>query len=134
MEEIVKDLIRDEGLRLHPYRDTAGKLTIGIGRNLDDRGITEAEALVLLGNDLEEVRRNLNGNVPWWTKMSEPRQRALRNMCLNLGWPRLSQFKKMLGAMELGDFEDAAAEALNSRWAVQVGERATRAAGLILEG
>lgn len=45
-------LIRHDGLRLKPYRDTRNKLTIGVGRNLDDVGITREEALMLPNNEI----------------------------------------------------------------------------------
>lgn len=131
---LLTDLIRDEGLRLKPYRDSVGKLTIGIGRNLEDVGISEAEARILARNDLAGAERDLDRNVPWWRNFSEARQRALLNMTFNLGWPHLSGFKNMLLALEAEDFEAAAAEALDSKWARQVGERASRIAQLIKEG
>jgi len=134
MNELKAELVRDEGLRLKPYEDTAGKLTIGVGRNLDDVGLTEEEAGYLLENDVGRSMVDLDRNAPWWRSMSDARQRALVNMCFNLGWPRLSQFKNMLAALEAGDFVRAAAEALDSRWARQVGRRSARIAVRIREG
>jgi lysozyme len=125
--------MNDEGVKLKPYRCTSGKLTIGVGRNLDDAGITRQEALALLENDIAIVIRELNANVPWWGNLPEPASRGLANMCFNLGWPRLSEFRKMLGALEAGEFEEAADEALNSKWARQVGPRANRIAKLYRE-
>ncbi len=135
LDTIETDLIRDEGLRLKPYTDTVGKLTIGVGRNLDDVGISDAEARHLLRNDIMAAVRDLDRNIPWWRDLSEGRQRALLNMCFNMGWPTLSAFRKMLAALRTGDYDTAAAEALDSRWARQVGQRADRiAAALIREG
>jgi lysozyme len=126
--KLVEQLLVDEGLRLKPYRDTVGKLTIGVGRNLDDRGITEVEARYLLVNDIKVAEEDLTRNAPWWRNLDEPRQGALLNMCLNLGWPRLSRFEKMLEALKAKDYDKAAAEALDSKWATQVGDRAKRIA------
>lgn len=131
--KLTEDLIRDEGLKTEPYVCTAGKLTIGVGRNLAD-GISKAEALFLLSNDILAVTRELDKAIPWWLTLSEPRRRALANMAFNMGVPRLLGFKNMLAAMERGDFARAAAEALDSQWACQVGERAKRIAALIREG
>jgi len=125
------DLVRDEGMRLHPYTDTVGKVTIGVGRNLDDVGISETEALAMLDADIDRSIEDLERNLPWLFERPEPVQRALVNMCFNLGWPRLSSFRKMLTALELNEYDRAAAEALNSRWARQVGARADRIAELI---
>ena len=128
------DLTRDEGLRLRPYQDTVGKLTIGVGRNLDDVGISEAEALVMLEADIDRSVTELNRHLPWLLDRPEPVQRALANMCFNLGWPRLSGFRNMLAALEAGAYDRAAGEALDSRWARQVGARAQRIAALIRTG
>lgn len=133
-ELLHRDLVRDEGLRLKPYRDSVGKLTIGIGRNLDDRGITEAEAHMLMLTDIALVELELDRAVPWWRRMTDARKRALANMAFNLGLPKLLGFRNMLAALEAGDYETAASEALDSRWARQVGQRANRIAELILEG
>lgn len=128
--KLLQDLQRDEGLKLKPYRDTVGKLTIGIGRNLDDRGITHAEAMHLASNDIEIVEYELDRNASWWRDMPEPGRRALANMMFNLGWPRLREFKNMLAALKAGKWDRAADEALDSEWAKQVGERSKRIAAL----
>lgn len=132
MAALTADLQRDEGLRLKPYRDTVGKLTIGYGRNLDDVGISRAEALALLENDLDgwvvpEMRRRM----PWLAAAPANVQRAVANMLFNLGWTRLSKFTATLAALQAGDYATAAREALDSQWAKQVGKRAERIANLI---
>lgn len=131
---IKADLLRDEGLRLKPYRDSVGKLSIGIGRNLDDVGISAAEAEVLLETDIAHAAADLDRALPWWRGLSEARQRALLNMAFNLGLPRLLGFTAMLADLERGDFAAAAREAVDSRWARQVGARAQRIAMLLAEG
>lgn len=128
MDLMIKDLIRDEGLKLKPYMDTEGKLTIGIGRNLDDVGISRTEAAHLCSNDVLNAIQGLDDNFPWWRKIGDVRQRALLNMAFNLGLPRLKQFRMMLAALESGEWEAAAREALDSKWAEQVGDRAKRIA------
>lgn len=125
---LIQQLIDHEGLRLKPYRDTVGKLTIGVGRNLDDVGITESEARTLLENDISTVCRELDRALPWWRDLSEPRQRALADMAFNLGTPRLLGFKRMIAALERKDYEEAANEMLLSQWADQVKSRAVRLA------
>lgn len=128
------ELVRDEGLRLRPYRCTAGALTIGVGRNLDDRGISRAEALAMLDADLEAVEGELDRRAPWWRGLPAPARRGLANMAFNLGWPRLAGFRRMLAALEAGEWDRAADEALDSRWAAQVGDRARRVAKLFSGG
>jgi lysozyme len=127
-EQLLSDLERDEGLRLKPYQCPAGKLTIGVGRNIEDIGITEDEARYLLVNDVKRVEAEFDRNMPWWRDMPEQAQQALVNMGFNLGWPRLSMFKKMLSALQRGDYGVAALEAVDSKWARQVGQRAWRIA------
>jgi lysozyme len=129
-EQLIQDLISDEGLRTEPYIDTVGKMTIGVGRNLDDNGISQAEAMFMLTNDIEMVETELDARLDWWRGLPDDAQRALCNMTFNIGWPRLSKFEKMLAALKDRDFEEAAAQALASKWATQVGQRAIRIAQL----
>ena len=134
LEQLIADLSRDEGLRLKPYLDTVGKFTIGIGRNLDDVGISKEEADFLLSNDIAKVVQGLDGALPWWRDLSEPRQRALANMAFNLGLQGLLKFKTTLGLLKSGDYQGAAKACLESKWASQVGARAQRISDLILKG
>lgn len=123
--EALKDqLILHEGLKLEPYQCTAGKLTIGVGRNIEDIGITEDEARYLLDNDILRVCDELDRNLPWWRDLSDVRQRVLVDMVFNLGISRFMQFQNTIAAIESGDYETASAEMLDSRWADQVGQRA----------
>jgi lysozyme len=117
---IVEQLKAHEGERLHPYRCTAGKITIGIGRNLDDKGITKEESLYLLHNDISECVDDLLTIFPNFHDFSANRKRALTDMRFNLGPQGFRSFKGMIAAIERGDWEDAARHALNSKWATQV--------------
>ena len=133
-ERLKAVLIRHEGLRLKPYRDTVGKLTIGVGRNLDDRGITKDEALYLLSNDINIVESELDRELPWWRYLDDIRQEVLVNMAFNMGLPKLKKFKRFLSALEKGNYETAADEMLASRWAIQVGRRADELSRAMREG
>ncbi len=133
MEQLRKLLIKHEGLRLRPYRCTAGKLTIGVGRNLEEVGITEAEASAMLDNDIARVLLELRG-LEFFAALDEVRRAVLADMCFNLGFAGLGKFRKMLAAVETGDFTAASAEMLNSRWAVQVGSRAQRLSAMMKTG
>ena len=123
-----------EGKKNKPYKDTVGKLTIGIGRNLDDRGITEEEIVFLFGTDVALVEKELDKNFKWWRDMSEVRQRVLVDMCFNLGITKLLTFKNTLEAMRTKRYEDAASGMLNSLWAKQVKGRARRLANMMRTG
>ena len=117
-------LIRHEGLVLKPYEDSLGIKTIGIGRNLESRGITQHEAEHLLDNDLELCERELRQNFDFFEKLSDTRQEVLMNMCFQLGYTRLSGFKRMIHALSQNDFYIAAEEMLDSKWAIQTPTRA----------
>ena len=132
--QLIAELTRDEGLKLKPYLDTRGKLTIGIGRNLDDKGIDEREARDLARADILDVCHELDRLIPWWRTLSAARQRALVNMGFNIGPHGLMEFRKMLAALQAGDYPTASREALSSTWATQVGDRAQRIAKLIEDG
>jgi len=133
-ETLIEELKRDEGVVLTLYQCSAGKNTIGVGRNIDDRGITEDESDYLLSNDIDLCVRELEGAFSWFGTLSDSRQRVLVNMCFNLGLSRLMGFKKFLAAMEAREWETAGVEMLDSKWAEQVGARSTRLRDLILEG
>ena len=127
-------LTRDEGIRLAPYRDTVGKLTIGCGRNLDDKGITRDEALYLLENDIAEVTLQVSRAFPWAGFLNDARRGVLINMAFNMGIERLKTFKNMLAAMDIGDWPTAADELMDSKYAKQVGERAARLRTQLITG
>lgn len=127
-------LIEHEGLRLKPYRDTVGKLTIGVGRNLDDVGISSAEAMLMLHNDIREAENDCLHAFPWYAELDETRQAVMISLRFNLGLAGLLKFKKFLHAMSLDDYTTAAAELLDSQWATQVGQRADTLATMIRGG
>ena len=120
-------LMRDEGLRLHPYRDTVGKLTIGYGRNLDDVGISQAEAEMMLTHDIAQAADSLT-NLPVFAVLDDVRQAVLITMAFNLGRTGLMGFRRMWAALAERDYDCAAREMLDSKWARQVGIRAERLA------
>lgn len=121
-----EQLIRDEGLKLKPYRDTQGKLTIGVGRNLDDTGITREEALYLLLGDITRTQTTVFTLLPWIITLDEVRQAALLNLAFNVGPHGLLEFRKMLAAAQAGEWAAAGMEMVSSLWAQQVGARALR--------
>lgn len=118
-ERLAHELTADEGVRLKPYTDIVGKLTIGIGRNLTDKGITAVEALSLFQHDVDECVADLN-LFGWFVHLDPVRQTALCNLRFNLGPHKLRGFVKFLAALSVGDYERASAEILNSHWATQV--------------
>ena len=131
---LVEMLQRDEGLRLKLYRDSRRNWTVGYGRNITGRGITEAEALYLLQNDIRACQLELDTHLAWWRLLNTQRQMAMLSLCYNLGIYGLLDFKVSLAEMEAGRYKEAARQFLHSRWAKQVGHRAGRIAALIDPG
>jgi lysozyme len=129
-----KALMRDEDIRLKPYRDTMGKLTIGVGRNIEDRGISVATAMQMLGEDVDIVLAELDQRIPWWRGLDEVRQRVVANLAFNMGTPKLLGFRRMLDALKDGRNDDAADELLDSVYAWQVKGRAIRLAESLRTG
>lgn len=132
-ELLRSQLERHEDKRLKPYRDTVGKLTIAIGRNLDDVGIYPDEAELMFKNDADRVERELN-TVSEYRSLNSVRQVVIANMCFNLGFYGLLNFKRMWAAIGRQDYERAAAEMLDSKWAHQVGYRAKELAEIMRNG
>jgi len=122
--DLIAQLRRDEGVEKFPYRDTVGKLTIGVGRNLDDVGLSDPEIDFLLQNDIDTATAKLNQSYPWFSALDAVRQAVLINMTFNLG--SIHAFPRMRALVEAGDYEGAAGEMLDSLWARQVGSRAQR--------
>lgn len=127
-------LVQHESYRQFPYSDTTGHITVGIGRNLSDRGISTTEAFYLLDDDIIYFYGKLSHFLPWFIKLSENRQIALVDMCFNLGIQGFLNFHETIAALESGDYEKASDNMLLSLWAKQVGERATTLANIIRTG
>lgn len=129
-----KTLIRDEGERLKLYQCTAGKLTIGIGRNIEDNGISLDESSLMFNNDINSVIAGLKSSLLFFEDLSPIRQLVLANMAFNLGKTRFLGFKKFISALAAHDYQRAASEMMDSLWAKQVGERAKRLERMMVTG
>ena len=117
----------NEGFSAHPYRCPAGKLTIGYGRNIEENGISKSEAEFLLNNDISGCVLDLISlGLLKGQNFISPRDTVLIDMLYNLGLTKFLMFKKMIQAVRNNDWERAADEIMNSRYASQVGLRAVR--------
>lgn len=130
-ERLLSQLVIHEGLKLQPYYCTSDKLTIGVGRNLDDVGISEAEAEFMLMNDVERVIKQCEGAFSWFDSAPDQVQEAVVNLVFNMGLRAFSKFKITIGHLEARRYELAGAELLNSRYAEQVGQRSIDVANQI---
>jgi lysozyme len=141
MTTLIERLKLDEGFRSKPYHDTNDILTVGYGYNLQEnilglseykidsiehKGISELDAEQILIGCITKCWSDLTKSLSWFDKLDRPRQEALVNMCFNLGLTKLLGFKNTLNCLKNGDYHGAAHQMLNSKWAKQVGVRATR--------
>ena len=134
MSELVDMLKRHEGVRLFPYHDSVGKLTIGVGRNLDDSGISMDEAEFMLTNDIHHVQGELRRTYPWFNLMLAARQDAVTDLAFNVGIAGFAKFAATIAAIKRADYEGASRHMLASKWAEQVGKRATDLAAMMRTG
>ncbi len=134
IEELKKSIKKHEGLQLKVYTCPAGKLTIGYGRNVEDRGITEKEANIMLENDILDMKLELEDRLPLFKYLDDVRQNVLIEMAFNIGIQGLLNFKKTLEYISVKDYENASQEMLNSKWANQVGKRAITLSNLLKKG
>lgn len=130
---ILEQLVRDEGIRLTPYWDTRGFTTVGVGHNLDTNPlpdlafpITEAQATQILGKDVERISTYLQHQLPWIVSLDDARHGVLQNMAFNLGGNGLLGFSHMLSYVQAGEYDNAADAMIQSKWYIEVGDRAKR--------
>ena len=136
MKKLREMIKRHEGVETHAYKCSQNKTTIGVGRNIDPNGgigLSEAEIDYLLNNDINRCIGELSGFV-WFPDLSEARQNAMIDMVFNLGITRFKGFKNAIDAMSISDFDTAADEFYDSRWAKQVGNRAIEICDMIRKG
>ena len=126
-------LIAQEGMELKPYVDTVGKLTVGVGRNLTDKGLSREEALMLLNNDLCDAIDDVRHNFSCYDTLSRPRQLVLISLAFNLGRVGLSRFVRFIGSVHLGHYDEAADHLLDSLAAKQAPARYHQLAQMMRE-
>jgi lysozyme len=137
MKRLIETLKRHEGVKYYVYKDHLGYETIGVGRCLKEGvglGLTHDEVDYLLMNDINRCLEELDAAFPWFKDLTEIRREAMINLCFNLGLTRLRKFEKALAAMSIHNYEEAADEFLDSRWAKQVGNRAKEVTEMIRTG
>lgn len=134
-----RDILRaqlrvDEGVRRFPYQDTVGKTTVGVGRNLTDKGLSPDEISYLLENDMRDAEADARSLLANFDRLSDVRKAVVCNMAFNLGLKRFAGFRNTLKAIDEGRYDDAARGMLASKWARQVKGRAVRLAEQMRKG
>ena len=146
--DIYQQIMRDEGNRPRPYMDCCGEfwrdctcepkfrghLSIGIGRNLEDNGVVPSEAFAMFQNDVTTAKKELSAHLAWTDTLDDARYAVFVNLVFNMGVGRLLGFKRMLAAARSANWNEAAKELLDSRYAEQVGARAVRLAEQLKTG
>lgn len=136
------ELRRDEGVRYVPYVDSRGNPSVGVGNNLNvyplpagwTYPLNDSQVNALLNHALTVTFAALDLHLPWWAKLDDVRQRVIANMAFNMGVGDLLGFHNMLTSLQALQYVAAAAEMLDSDWAGQVGDRATRLAQAMRTG
>ena len=143
IDNVIDQLIRDEGFSAYVYMDTVGKRTVGYGHNLDAHPLldlvtplTKAQATQILGKDVERVSTALMHALPWVASLDEARLGVLQNMGFNmgLGVDGLLGFHRTLADVQAGAYATAAEDMKDSKWYTQVGDRAVRLVQQMLTG
>ena len=134
MSRLIETLRRHEGVKNTLYKCTSDKWTIGVGRNLEDVGLSEEDIDMLLLNDIKRTKELMDDYIPWHNDLDEVRQEALINFVFNVGIGTTMKFKNAMAALEAHDYDTAAVEMLDSNWAKQVGSRAEEVTQMIKTG
>jgi lysozyme len=140
----IKELILEEGTRLHVYDDATGLAvvpgytlighpTIGVGRALDTHGISATEAQFLLDADLTGINTMLRAYL-WWVQLSSVRQFVICDLAFNVGVAGMLRFTRMIAALKVRDYDLAATEMLASNWATELPGRSHRLAQIMRTG
>lgn len=125
-DRLKKQLEIDELRSKKIYTDTVGKVSGGIGRNLTDRGFSDDEIDLMYANDIKMAEKDARALVPGFDLLNDVRQEVVMNMSFNMGYTRLSGFKRFISALNSSDFDGAADEMRTSKWYGQVGQRGVR--------
>lgn len=133
LSKLKLQLVKHEGIILKMYLDSLGIPSIGVGRNLKDKGISASEAMFLLDGDITETIDWLTHNCPWWKDLDDVRARAIADLAFNVRG-KLLGFKNMIAAVQTKDWSKASTELLNSTFATQTGQRARTLAHMIETG
>ena len=133
-EDLIGLIKRHEGVRAFPYIDTVGKITIGVGHNLTDNGITNAVINTILAEDINIAKSELDKIYPDWCDLSDNRKMVVVSMMFNMGSPRYLTFKRFWKALKAGQYDLAAEEMEDSKWRRQVGNRALELSKMMRTG
>jgi lysozyme len=133
MEDFVDHLVWAEGERLDMYKDSVGIWTIGVGHNIEEKGVSQAVSRMMLREDINEVLEDVR-SLPYYNDLDPVRQLVVADMVFNLGLSRFLNFKNFNKALAIPDYVLAAHEMKDSKWYVQVGRRAEKLQAAMITG
>ncbi len=136
INKLREELKLDEGCKYEIYLDHLGLPTFGIGHLVLSSDMEHGQAVgtavsedrvnECFVKDVEVVLSECSQLYPRFNVLPEEAQLIIANMMFNMGRPRLSKFKGMKAAVDIGDYHRAAVEMVDSRWYQQVTNRADR--------
>ena len=131
MKDLLESINHHEGFVKHVYDDSLGIPTIGYGFAIKDLVLEEDLCDEILLRKLRILGKSVIGKFPFFDSLPSDCKTVLMEMCYQLGVTGVSKFKKALKAMEDGDWEKAADEMLDSKWAKQTPNRAKEMSNII---
>lgn len=126
-------LVWAEGERLNLYKDSVGIMTVGVGHNIEEKGISKRVSRLMLEDDIQEVVDDVRG-LAYWNDLGSVRQLVVADMVFNLGLSRFLKFVNLNKALVIQDYNLAAVEMKDSRWYRQVGRRAVKLVEAMITG
>jgi len=125
LHDFQEHLVWAEGERLDLYKDSVGIYTIGVGHNIQEKGVSKAVSRLMLKEDIQSVVDD-SRTLDYWHNLDSVRQLVVADMVFNLGLSRFLKFVNLNKALTIQDYNLAAVEMKDSRWYRQVGRRAVR--------
>lgn len=125
LQDFETHLVWAEGERLGIYKDSVGILTVGVGHNIQEKGISKAVSRLMLKEDIQDVVSDCR-TLSYWDNLDPVRQLIVADMVFNLGFSRFLGFRRMNAALDIGDYLLASAEGRDSKWYKQVGRRSKK--------
>lgn len=133
MSLFIDHLVWAEGERLDLYKDSVGIMTIGVGHNIEEKGISQAVSRMMLEEDIHEVLGDVR-TLSYFNDLDEVRQLVVSDMVFNLGLSRFLRFKNLQASLAIGDWQLSAFNMKDSKWYVQVGRRAEKLEAAMISG
>lgn len=133
MDHFVAHLVWAEGEKLELYKDSVGILTIGVGHNIEEKGISQAVSRMMLREDINEVLADVR-TLSYFNDLDSVRQLVVSDMVFNLGLSRFLGFKNLQSSLAAGDWQLSAFNMKDSKWYKQVGRRAEKLEAAMITG